>query len=143
MIVTKRGNVSFMSQCAVSWLKELGLTPAALVERLCTADKPAPFALRCESRLLWVTAAGTNRKGSISLILETLPAPLCSLTPREAEAHSWVCRGKSNDQIAKLMGIEVCTVRKHLQRLYDKCGVDGRAAAAFYGALLSLARAPD
>jgi DNA-binding NarL/FixJ family response regulator len=42
-------------------------------------------------------------------------------------------RGKSNDQIAILMKIEVCTVRKHLVKVYDVLGVENRAAAACFG----------
>jgi len=36
------------------------------------------------------------------------------------------------------MGIGVCTVRKHLQNLFEKLGVEYRTAAASYGHLLSL-----
>lgn len=140
--MTRRGNVLFVSECAVSWLKELELTPAALVERFLAAERAGPFALATRSRRLWVSAAGANRKGSICLILETLPAPRGSLSAREAEALYWVCHGKSNDQIAELMRIKICTVRKHLQRMFSKLGVDNRTAAASYGELFSLAALP-
>jgi len=143
MIVTRLGNISFVSHCAVSWLKELGLTPAAFLERFLSPGQATPFCLGADGRRLWVTEAGTNRKGLICLILETLPAPRRSLSARQAEALYWVCRGKSNDQIAALMGIGVCTVRKHLQKLFARLGVENRTAAASYGDLLSLAMLPD
>lgn len=52
------------------------------------------------------------------------------LTRREAEVHQWIAAGKSNDQIAQILGMCVSTVGKHAHRLYAKLGVDHRAAAA-------------
>ena len=52
------------------------------------------------------------------------------LTPREAEVLRWVAAGKSDAQIGAILGISARTVQKHLQRAYEKLGVESRTAAA-------------
>ncbi|HAF15740.1 MAG TPA: hypothetical protein DCK99_19015 [Blastocatellia bacterium] len=51
------------------------------------------------------------------------------LTPREREVLFWVGRGKSNAEIAAILGIKAATVGKHLERIYPKLGVENRTAA--------------
>jgi len=55
---------------------------------------------------------------------------LSSLTAREAEVLRWVAAGKSDAQIGAILGISGRTVQKHLQRVYEKLGVESRTAAA-------------
>ena len=50
-------------------------------------------------------------------------------TPREAEVLSWLAAGKTDREIAALLGCSHRTVQKHLQRLYVKLGVETRTAA--------------
>ena len=52
------------------------------------------------------------------------------LTPREREALALVAVGKSNGDIARLLSISARTVQKHLERVFDKLGVETRTAAA-------------
>ena len=52
------------------------------------------------------------------------------LTPREAEVHHWIAVGKSNQQIAQILGITLNTVGKHSSHLYTMLGVENRTAAA-------------
>jgi DNA-binding CsgD family transcriptional regulator len=52
------------------------------------------------------------------------------LTPREREIMRWVGEGKSNWEVAKIVGCVEQTVKKHLQRIYRKLGVENRTAAA-------------
>jgi DNA-binding NarL/FixJ family response regulator len=52
------------------------------------------------------------------------------LTPREAEVLFWVARGKTNDEIAIVLGIGLTTVKKHLESTYAKLGVENRTSAA-------------
>ena len=49
---------------------------------------------------------------------------------REAEVLSLVTLGWTNDRIGRQLGITERTVRKHLEAVYDKAGLRGRAAAA-------------
>lgn len=52
------------------------------------------------------------------------------LTSRQTEILSWVAEGKQNDEIAKILLISPRTVQHHLERVYEKLGVDNRTAAA-------------
>jgi DNA-binding CsgD family transcriptional regulator len=52
------------------------------------------------------------------------------LTRREAEALAWLAGGKSNIEIAAILGLSPRTVAKHLERIYRKLGVESRTAAA-------------
>jgi DNA-binding CsgD family transcriptional regulator len=51
------------------------------------------------------------------------------LTPREAEILAALSHGARNSEIATQFGIAERTVKAHLARIYDKLGVDSRAAA--------------
>ncbi|HWS74262.1 MAG TPA: response regulator [Quisquiliibacterium sp.] len=53
-----------------------------------------------------------------------------SLTPRETEVLSWVAKGKTNRDIAEILGMSPRTVNKHLEHVFEKLGVETRAAAA-------------
>ncbi|MFM6831309.1 MAG: LuxR C-terminal-related transcriptional regulator, partial [Novosphingobium sp.] len=53
-----------------------------------------------------------------------------SLTDREAEVLLWISYGKSNGMISEVLLISSRTVQKHLERIYEKLGVETRAAAA-------------
>ena len=52
------------------------------------------------------------------------------LTPREGEILEWVAAGKSDRQIAAIVGVSPRTVQKHLEHIYVKLGVENRTAAA-------------
>ena len=54
---------------------------------------------------------------------------LLGLTKREAEVLFWVAQDKSNAAIAKVLGCCKGTVRKHLEHIYEKLGVQTRTAA--------------
>jgi DNA-binding CsgD family transcriptional regulator len=53
-----------------------------------------------------------------------------SLTDREAEVLLWISYGKSNGMISEVLSISPRTVQKHLERIFEKVGVETRAAAA-------------
>lgn len=63
---------------------------------------------------------------------EPQPAALESLglTPREAEILFWVAQGKTNPEIATILGIGLTTVKKHLESTFAKLGVENRTSAA-------------
>jgi CheY-like chemotaxis protein/DNA-binding CsgD family transcriptional regulator len=52
------------------------------------------------------------------------------LTAREAEVLYWVVQGKINRDIADIVGASPATVKKHLERILPKLGVETRTAAA-------------
>lgn len=52
------------------------------------------------------------------------------LTEREAEVLLWISYGKSNADISEVLTVSPRTVQKHLERIFEKLGVETRAAAA-------------
>ena len=52
------------------------------------------------------------------------------ITAREAEVLYWVVKGKTNRDIGDILGMSPRTVNKHLEHVYEKLGVETRAAAA-------------
>jgi DNA-binding CsgD family transcriptional regulator len=75
--------------------------------------------------------------GPVLLIIEERRARLSpsSLVPlglsqREAEVLCWAAEGKTDGDIAVILGISFRTVKKHLGHVYAKLGVENRTAAA-------------
>jgi DNA-binding NarL/FixJ family response regulator len=52
-----------------------------------------------------------------------------NLTPRVAEVLLWVAQGKTNGDIAAILGISESTVKKHLLEIFQQLGVETRSAA--------------
>jgi len=59
-----------------------------------------------------------------------VPLQSLGLTPREADIVLWLTQGKTNPEIALIVGAAEGTVRKHLQHIFAKLGVETRTAAA-------------
>jgi DNA-binding CsgD family transcriptional regulator len=57
------------------------------------------------------------------------PAVDPRLTERERQVLDWLAGGKTDRDIADILGISHRTVHKHLQRIYEKLGVENRTAA--------------
>lgn len=51
------------------------------------------------------------------------------LTPRQTEVLHWLCHGKTNDEIASILGISIFTVKNHVQRIFLKLDASNRAQA--------------
>lgn len=62
-------------------------------------------------------------------VIEAMSLSL-KLTAREAEVLYWVVKGKTNRDIGEIVGSSPATVKKHLERVYVKLGVETRTAAA-------------
>ncbi len=74
------------------------------------------------------TAGGPPPSAKIEVTPETLAAAL-GLTAREAEILSWVVQGKTNPEIAIILAIQLTTVKKHLESIFAKLGVENRTSA--------------
>ena len=57
------------------------------------------------------------------------PLLVLGLTDREAEVLLWVAQGKTNAEIAAILGAAENTVKKHLQNIFEKLGIESRNAA--------------
>jgi DNA-binding CsgD family transcriptional regulator len=58
-------------------------------------------------------------------------SPLAAtLTPREREVAHWLTQGKTNGEIALILGTSPRTIEKHVERILHKLGVENRTTAA-------------
>src|SRR6185295_16266815 len=57
------------------------------------------------------------------------PLESLGLTPREAEVLLWIAQGKSNADIATILGCAENTVKVHTARIFEKLGFENRNAA--------------
>jgi DNA-binding NarL/FixJ family response regulator len=103
-----------------------------------SASKTQPTAAlssNAQLRLHYMGNAGPN-EFLLRLAKDTgtdLPAEFSSefgLTTREREVLSWLSKGKTNRDIAQILGLSPRTVDKHLEQIYAKLGVENRTAAA-------------
>lgn len=80
----------------------------------------------------------SDQEQHILILNEQLPSfPTNALdrfgvTNREGEVLSWVAQGKTNEQIGAILSISPRTVGKHLERIYEKLGVETRTSAATF-----------
>jgi DNA-binding NarL/FixJ family response regulator len=54
------------------------------------------------------------------------------LTPREAEVLYWVAQGKTNPEIGLILDVSVATIKKHVEHIFEKIGVENRSAAILH-----------
>jgi DNA-binding NarL/FixJ family response regulator len=52
------------------------------------------------------------------------------LTPRVAETLLWLTQGKTNGEIATILGTSESTIKKHVLEIFEKLGVENRTAAS-------------
>ncbi|MEQ1570539.1 MAG: HD domain-containing phosphohydrolase, partial [Myxococcota bacterium] len=65
---------------------------------------------------------------------EPLSGPVAELTPREVQVLRLVALGRTNKEVASTLGISDRTVQHHTIRIYEKLGIDTRAAAGLIAA---------
>jgi DNA-binding NarL/FixJ family response regulator len=58
------------------------------------------------------------------------PLEKLGLTPKESEVLLWVAQGKSNAEAAVILCVSEATVKKHLEHIFEKLGVEKRGAAS-------------
>lgn len=97
----------------------------------------SPFSVVKDGSKLTIQLASEERNGETLLLLEEGPAAASvtqtfensSLTPRESDVLAWLAKGKTNRDIAEILGMSPRTVNKHLEHIYVKLGVETRSAA--------------
>jgi DNA-binding NarL/FixJ family response regulator len=72
---------------------------------------------------------GPGRPASAADATPGAIARALGVTAREAEILSWVVQGKTNPEIGTILGIQLTTVKKHLESIFTKLGVENRTAA--------------
>ena len=95
-----------------------------------------PLAVQRGSKRLTVRLLSND--GANLLLLEeektappsTAVAERFGLSRRESEVLGWVAQGKTNREIASILGMSLPTVKKHLEHVFQKLGVETRTGAA-------------
>jgi DNA-binding CsgD family transcriptional regulator len=127
LLLGQRGEVEFASAPARRLLDAFfpsapaGLLPAPLADWV-ESKAAEPLVRRTETGRVVV------RRSDETLFIEEEHGGV-KLTTREQEVLSWVARGKTNAEIAELLWLAPSTVRKHLENVYAKLGVNTRTAA--------------
>ncbi|WP_372053513.1 helix-turn-helix transcriptional regulator [Tistrella mobilis] len=65
--------------------------------------------------------------GLVRLVLRRA-APADRLSPREAEIAALLARGLGHKEVARRLGLSPVTIRNQTRRIYDKLGINSRAA---------------
>jgi DNA-binding CsgD family transcriptional regulator len=154
MIVSLDGTIRWQSRRAQKWIGEYFAWPRAggshrLPEPLrswlrqtrqrkdseVAWNPPEPFVIEREVSRLVARLLSDGTQAVIVLEekrTRTSASDLATLglTPREAEVLSWVAQGKTNPEIAQILGLARRTIHHHLENIYAKLGVETRTAAA-------------
>lgn len=140
-----------VNQAADVWLQRLGgkseqgeRLPSALFSGAMAAQ---PRALDQGYSAKWQVSIGGEsvsaelawnpQSKTFLLMLEGVPAAepardfrSLGLSPRQSEVLFWIAQGKSNADIATILGLSASTVAKHVEHIMIKLGVETRTAAA-------------
>ena len=151
LMIDAQGRIGWRSPQAAAWLQEFfpdnaGQLPLAWERWLIDAGAGAGSADHLQTsatdRTLRVRHLGPVGLGERMLLLQlhrkrSNPTDAAAshrvteaqLTPRETEVLSWVAKGKTNRDVADILGMSPRTVNKHLEHVFEKLGVETRAAA--------------
>ncbi|SDY25649.1 response regulator [Delftia lacustris] len=160
VVLDGQGRVAWRSPQAARWLEEAFADQPFPMEAagdwLAGARQPdqaghQDLALAlADGRQLLARHMGASGLGESMVLLshEAPQAPAArrlqqvALTPRETEVLSWLSKGKTNRDIADILGMSPRTVNKHLEHIFEKLGVETRTAAAAVAGQLLQAGSP-
>jgi DNA-binding NarL/FixJ family response regulator len=116
----------------------LPATLLAWLQAAAAGREPRPLATARGARQLVASVQGRTADDDWLVVLRevsdaaTVEATMQAfgLTLRESEVLYWVAKGKTNRDIGDILGSSPATVKKHLERVYEKLGVETRTAAA-------------
>ncbi|MEO3690434.1 response regulator transcription factor [Roseateles paludis] len=137
LVVDARGRIAWRSPQAQRWLQEAGSADATHWLQGEVASQPLPDGRRLVARrvgeaglgeALWLLQPPATAAASPDAPASRIAS--AALTPREKEVLSWVAKGKTNRDVAEILGMSPRTVNKHLEHVFEKLGVETRAAAA-------------
>ena len=119
----------------LNWLRRHVAEAEALIEppRLHVEAGPKRLTFRLHQQIGDSEGGGDwliiMREVSDESVIEAMSLSF-KLTTREAEVLYWVVKGKINRDIGDILGSSPMTVKKHLERVFAKLGVETRTAAA-------------
>ena len=119
----------------LQWLREQSTlagdgraaTPLTVTREV--AGKPCQLVFSLQERTSDDDWLMVMREVSDAAVVEALLQAF-RLTLREAEVLYWVVKGKTNRDIGDILGSSPATVKKHLEHVFEKLGVETRNAAA-------------
>jgi CheY-like chemotaxis protein/DNA-binding CsgD family transcriptional regulator len=144
LVADARGGAQFVATAAAKLLrryfpdwKQAASLPPEITTWL-TSPKGGLHAVERTGARLELTCAPAAGEGTARLVYldEKQPPPsperllVLGLTPREAEILFWIAQGKTSPEIAIIVGSATATVRKHVENITAKLGVESRLAAA-------------
>ena len=143
LMIDARQRLAWRSPQAQRWLAEFfdAAGEAACMDWLASAGGAAGDDLHTLTRLgrtLTARRLGSAGLGEVMWLiglrevdaLAVSRLATASLTPRETEVLSWIAKGKTNRDVGEILGMSPRTVNKHLEHVFEKLGVETRAAAA-------------
>jgi len=146
LIVFERDQIQFCTRLARRLLDryfpsnhEKNLLPPPLVEWSTNGRGRDPWQKELEETRLEVRMFAESQPGACFMLLleeraiggESPASLLClGLTAREAEVLLWIAHGKTSPEIAIILDAALNTVKKHVQNILLKLGVETRLAAA-------------
>ena len=153
MLASPEYKIQFVDPAARRWLKQFFGRPARaglLPRKICRwlsqhgqTRRSASLLAKTTDARLYLKRQDSYTQQTLLLLLELIKSKdgersrrHRDLTPRECEVLFWLARGKSNAEIAAILGIQPSTVGKHLERIYPKLGVENRTAAASFASKL-------
>lgn len=74
----------------------------------------------------------SSRRKTPPVISSDAPFATAILTSRQAEVLHWIAEGKTNGEIATILGCSAETVKNHVKQIFQRLGVHSRTAAAAY-----------
>jgi DNA-binding NarL/FixJ family response regulator len=140
LMIDAHGRMAWRSPRAQQWLAEFfdAGDDAACTAWLVTDDVENLRVRAMKDRTLMARRLGSAGLGETMWLLSLQshdaqpPSRLSTamLTPRETEVLSWIAKGKTNRDVGEILGMSPRTVNKHLEHVFEKLGVETRAAAA-------------
>ena len=150
LVVDPAGEVEFCTRLAQRLLRryfprhaDTATLPPPLVEWLAAGPSTAPWSAATKEGRLEVQRFAPGDPGAFVVLrlAETVtgvgsPARLLplGLTASEADVLYWAAHGKSNQEVALILGKTLNTIKKHVANLIAKMGVDTRLVAALQAA---------
>jgi DNA-binding response OmpR family regulator/DNA-binding CsgD family transcriptional regulator len=152
IVLDRQGRPIWQTSKVITWLKRYfagadtasALPPAlrSWIEQqleLARADPAtvAPLRVRQQDSELCIRFSRGERSGDLLLLFDesvaakprTVSMHGYQLTPREQDVLAWLAKGKTNRDIADILGMSPRTVNKHLEHIFVKLGVETRTAA--------------
>lgn len=144
--LTADGGVAWASPRARALLARLSEAPQPRARLAAWLSGMTDEALSQSADLEVATAGGAalrlaaiGRAASGDLLVRVAPgaadpgavlARELAVSAREGEVLAWLARGKSNRDIAAILGLSPRTITKHVEQIFAKLGVENRTSAA-------------